>query len=156
MTTNHRRERSRITRKRLAQDLAKCVQAYLEELGVGGPMVKSICLSLILFLGSWNPFPCPPRRYIYHKAYPSRTSFLATSNLVPDYPFKFHEYLALWLMVRVFTCIDPKPLGLMFYPIVTLPQPSIPPVMNIGFSRRKSEQPRSGWVPRVPHSLVTI
>ena len=42
MTTNHRGERSRITRKRLAQDIAKWVEAYLEELKVSGPMMKSV------------------------------------------------------------------------------------------------------------------
>lgn len=36
VTTNHRREKSRITRKRLAQDIAKRVQGYLEELEAAG------------------------------------------------------------------------------------------------------------------------
>jgi len=35
-TTNHKKERVRITRKKLAHDIAKCIKSYHKELEVSG------------------------------------------------------------------------------------------------------------------------
>lgn len=61
VTTNHKNERSRITRKRLAQDVARHVEAYLEELKAAGTpypvQLEDIFLTKLTHVSraSWQP-----------------------------------------------------------------------------------------------------
>jgi hypothetical protein len=66
VTKNHRRERVPITKKKLAFEVAKRVEAYLEELEVSA-QTKLRESVLIPRSGSRNPLPYPLRRHVSHQ-----------------------------------------------------------------------------------------
>ena len=69
---------------------------------------------LIFHPGGRDPLPHPLRRYGPHQTRSCLQSIFSTGDSVPDYAVKFHKWLKMFRVVRLFARPNPKPSQHMF------------------------------------------